>query len=145
MDVKAVIVTQLEVLMHRVNDSVDNVIASQALLGIKLFNFILLMRVFCKYILIFFRMIFFVDFSVINVLHINTDFRRRVASHAIAMKVVQRVSNAMHLANVHVTTMSKVAGATDAKRINSIGIKVAWIVQIAIIWFEMRQTIIVKN
>lgn len=88
---------------------------------------------------------FFIDFSVTSARHINMDFRKRVANRAIVMKVAQRDSNAMRPASAHVMTMSKVAGVTDVKKINSIGIKVVWIVPIATIWFEMRQTIIAAN
>lgn len=62
---------------------------------------------------------------MINALHINTDFRRKAANRAIVMKVVQKVFNVMHPANVHVMTMLKVDDVTDVKKINSIGIKVA--------------------
>lgn len=68
-----------------------------------------------------------------------------VASHVIVMKVDQKVSNVIHLANVHVMTMLKADDAIDAKRTNLTAIKAVWIVPIVIIWFEMLPMIIVRN
>lgn len=85
------------------------------------------------------------DYVVTNVHHINMDSPSMVASHVIVMKVDQKVSNVIHLANVHVMTMSKADDAIDAKRTNLTVIKAVWIVPIVIIWFEMLPMIIVRN
>lgn len=86
-----------------------------------------------------------IAYDVINVLHINMDFQLKVVNHAIVMRVVPKDFNVMHQVNVHVMIMLKEDVAIDAKRINTIVIKVVLIALIAIIWFEMPQMIIEKN
>lgn len=85
------------------------------------------------------------DFVVTSVHLINTDSLSMDANHAIVMKAVQRACSAMLPANVHATTMSKVDGATDAKRTSTIVIRDVWIVQIVTIWCVMQPTIIAAN
>lgn len=65
------------------------------------------------------------DFVVTSVQPISTAFQRKDVSLAIAMKVVQKDSNVMNTANVHVMIMSKEGSAIAAKKINTIDIKAA--------------------
>lgn len=76
---------------------------------------------------------------------INMDSQLMVVNRVTVTKVDQKVSNVMHSVNVHVTTMLKDVDAIDAKRTNTIVIKVVWIVPIATTWYGMLPMIIAVN
>lgn len=69
--------------------------------------------------------IFFPDSIVISVNRTSMASHRPAVSHVIVTTAVQKDSNAIKMASVRVTTMLRDVVAIDAKRINTIGIKVA--------------------
>lgn len=97
-----------------------------------------------KFVTIFTNL-FYLDCVAINAPHINMDSQLMAVNRAIVTKADQRDSNAILSASVHVMIMLKADDATDAKKINIIVIKDAWIVLIVIIWYSMRPMIIAEN
>lgn len=85
------------------------------------------------------------DYVATNAKLINTDFRLKVASHAIAMLVDRRVPSAMRMVSAHVMTTLKAAPATVARRTSTIGIKDVSIVQHVTIWFKKQSTSIATS
>lgn len=109
MDVRAVVVTQLEAIIHRVTHIRASASVSQVL-QVK---------------------------NVTNVSHTSMDSLQKVASNVIVTQVDLKASNAMKMGSVPVMTTLRGVDVIAARKINMTVIKAVLIVLTATIWSKM--------